>query len=299
LETELAALHPIVVHFALALLVAGVSFRCAWLGGELLRSRRLEFAGPAACVLLFAGTVAAAVAVKSGELARGDAESVPGAASVVNEHGEWAEWTLRAFVVVSLLEASALTLRRSTRVRHALTAASGVLGLLGLFLVYETGEHGGRIVYSHAGGVGTRTGDPEDVGRLLVAGLYQQSMLDRTEGRTEAAKALLELAAARFPDHLEVQLVLAEFQLEDKQEASLALQTLGRLTVPSDDAALRLRHGILTVDALLALDRQDEARAKLEQVRREAPDNGLVRARLQRLAPRAGAPVSPPAVTPP
>ena len=295
METELAALHPIVVHFALALLVAGVLFRCAWLAGALLRTPRVEFAGPAACVLLLAGTLAAAVAVKSGELARGDAESVPGAAAAVKEHGEWAEWTLRAFVVVSLLEAAALALRRSARVRHALTAASGVLGVLGLFLVYETGEHGGTVVYSHAGGVGTRTGAAEDVGRLLVAGLYQQSILDRTEGRTEEARQLLELAATRFQDHLEVQLVLAEFQLEDKQDASLALQTLGRLTVPAHDAALRLRHGILTVDALWALDRRDEARAMLEQVRREAPDNGLVRARLQRLA----SPPAAPAVSPP
>jgi uncharacterized membrane protein len=294
LETQLAAIHPIVVHFAIALLVAGVLFRGAWLVGARLRTRRLDFAGPAACALLFVGTLAAALAVRSGEQARGDAESLPGAAAVVKEHADWAEWTLRLFVVVSLLEASALALRRYGRARQALTAASGVVGLLGLFLVYETGEHGGRVVYSHAGGVGTRSGGAEDVGRLLLAGLYQQSVVDRTEGRTEDASQLLELAAARFPNHLEVQLLLAEFQLEDRKDAPLALTTLGRLTVPKDDAALRLRHGILTVDALLALDRVDEARAVLDQVRREAPGDGLVRTRQERLDRLAAPAVSPP-----
>jgi uncharacterized membrane protein len=294
LETELGALHPIVVHFALALLVAGVLFRCAWLIGALLRSGRLGFAGPTAAVLLLAGTLAAALAVKSGELASGDAEGIPGAAAAVEEHEEWAEWTLRLFVVVSLLEASALALRRSGRLPPALRTASGILGLAGLFLVYETGEHGGQLVYSHAAGVGTRSGDPRDVGRLLLAGLYQQSVLDRTEGRTEEARGLLELAAARFPEHVEVQLLVAEFQLEDEKDPARALATLRGLTVPKDDGRLRLRHGILTVDALLALDRLPEARATLEQVRREAPDSGLVQIRLQRLQGAAAPAVSPP-----
>jgi uncharacterized membrane protein len=294
LETELAPIHPIVVHFAIALLVAGALFRIAWLVGALLRTRRLDFAGPAACVLLFAGTLAAAVAVESGEAASGDAEGIPGAAAVVEEHEDWAGWTLRLFVAVTLLEASALALRRHGKARPALLAASGVLGLLGLFLVYETGERGGHVVYSHAGGVGTRSGDVEDVSRLLLAGLYQQSLVDRTAGRTEEASRLLELAAARFPNHLEVQLLLAEFQLEDRKDASVALATLGRLTVPNDDGRLRLRHGILTFDALLALNRVPEARAVLDRVRKEAPESGLVRTRLQRLERLAAPPVSPP-----
>jgi hypothetical protein len=76
-ERELAPLHPVVVHFAIAFLVGGVLFRLAWLVGALLRTRRLAFAGPAASVLLLLGTLAAYVAVKSGESARGDVEGVP------------------------------------------------------------------------------------------------------------------------------------------------------------------------------------------------------------------------------
>src|SRR6185503_17615469 len=112
METELAALHPIVVHFAIGFLVAGVLLRGASLLGAFAGSRRLDFAGPAAGLLLLLGTIAAGVSVKSGELARGDAESVPGAAAAVKEHAEWADWTLRLFVVVTLLEAAGLVLTR-------------------------------------------------------------------------------------------------------------------------------------------------------------------------------------------
>jgi uncharacterized membrane protein len=294
LKTQLAALHPIVVHFAIGLLVSGVLFRCACLVGGLLRTARLEFAGPAACVLLLAGTLATTVAVKSGELARRDAESIPGATPELDEHEEWGDRTLRVFAVVALLETTALVLRQSRKGRSSLRAASGALGLLGLFLVYETGEHGGQAVYSHAAGVGTRSGRVEDVGRLLLAGLYQQSVVDRAAGRTEEAKQLLELAAARLPHDVELQLVLAEFQLEDGKDPARALATLRRLTVPEHDSRLRLRHGLLTVDALLALDRRQEARETLDEVRRNAPGNGLVDLRLRRLEETATPAINPP-----
>ncbi|HEY6546652.1 MAG TPA: DUF2231 domain-containing protein [Vicinamibacteria bacterium] len=284
MERELAPLHPIVVHFAIAFLMAGVLFRLAWLAGALLRTQRLAFAGSGACVLLLLGTLAAFVSVRSGESARGDAEGVPGAELAVREHADWAGWTLRLFTAVAVLEAAALWLARFGKATPALIA-SGVLGIGGLFLVYETGDHGGKLVYSHAGGVGTRSGDLKDVGRLLLAGLYQQSVVDRAEGRPEEAARLLELAAARFPGDVEVQLLLAESQLEDLKDAGRALSILERTEVPRAQAGLRLRHGVLMVDALLASGRAEQARAELARLDVEFPENGLVRVRKQRLNP--------------
>ena len=65
---SLAGLHPIVVHFAIALLIAGAVFRWLSLTG------RLSFASPAAASLLLVGTVAAVMAVKSGTDAHGPVE---------------------------------------------------------------------------------------------------------------------------------------------------------------------------------------------------------------------------------
>jgi hypothetical protein len=135
------------------------------------------------------------------------------------------------------------------------------------------------VVFSYAGGVGTRSGDPADVGRLLLAALYQQSTLDRAEGRREDAARLTELLAARFPEQLEVQLMLAESQLEDRQNAEAAIDTLDRLELHGKASLPRLRHGVLRLDALLALRRLDEARAALRSLQAEFPGNGIVAAR--------------------
>ena len=50
---DIGVFHPQVVHFVIALLIAGVVFRLVSLTGK------LTFTGPAAAVLLLAGTLAA------------------------------------------------------------------------------------------------------------------------------------------------------------------------------------------------------------------------------------------------
>lgn len=282
MDVELGPQHPIVVHFAIALLVAGVLFRLAWISGRFLLGGRLAFTGPAACVLLLAGTAAAYVAVESGESAAGPVEDIPGAHEAVEEHQDWAEWTFRLFVTVSILEAGALVLKRYDKATPLL-AASGILGTVGLFFVFETGEHGGQVVYSHAGGVGLRSGDPRDVERLLLAGLYQQSLLDRSAGRPEDAARLVEMAAARWPGDLELQLLVAQSQLEDRKDPALATATLSRLQIPKEARRLRLRHGILLVDALSASGHADAALAALQSVKAQFPESGLVKERLKRM----------------
>ena len=62
--------------------------------------------------------------------------------------------------------------------------ASAVIGVGGLVVLYEAGEHGGAIVYGYAGGVGTRWGDPQAVNRMFIAGAYQQALQDREAGRS-------------------------------------------------------------------------------------------------------------------
>ena len=57
---NIGSYHPIIVHFAIALLVVGVIFRWISLTG------RVAFAGPAAATLILAGTVVALLAVRSG-----------------------------------------------------------------------------------------------------------------------------------------------------------------------------------------------------------------------------------------
>lgn len=264
--------HPLIVHFVIALAMVGVLFRWVSLTGK------AKFTGPAAAALLLLGTVAAIVAARSGNDASIAVEAVPGSAAFVRAHEEWGLRTRNILVIVSALEVLALV-GRAAWTRPALLA-SGVVGLAVLGCIYETGERGGELVYAHAGGVGIRSGDPADVARLLLAGLYQQAQLDERAGRTDDAAALIEVAARRFPSEPTVQVLMAESLLEHRHDPAAALAVLRTVAVGMDDRPLRFRHGWLTADALEALGQTDAARTTLQQLRTEFPESARLRRRL-------------------
>src|SRR5688572_23368357 len=191
MPTSLAALHPQVVHFVIGLLIIGVLFRVVALTG------RMKWTGPAATALLVIGGAAAWVAAKSGDAAHGPVERIPGAREAVQEHEEWGERTRNVFVGVAALELVALAL--SGGAARTVRAVSALAGIAGVFVLYEAAEHGGELVYAYAGGVGIRSGKPEDVARLLVAGLYHESQLARKDGRAEDANRLIRMMLDRNP----------------------------------------------------------------------------------------------------
>jgi uncharacterized membrane protein len=277
MEAALAPLHPIVVHFAIGLLVAGALLRLLSLLG------RPAFADGAAAALLLAGTLAAVLAAQSGEAAHGPVERVPGSNAAVHEHEEWGERTRNVFLAVAAAELAALWLARRQKARPALYV-SAALCLGGLFCLYEAGEHGGQLVYSYAGGVGIRTGAPEDVNRLLLAAAYHQAQLDRKEGRPQDAASVIAEAARRFPGDAGVQMLAAESLLLDRGDPAAALEAMGRIAVKPDDARARTRHGLLTADAQLAAGQKDAARATLTKLAADFPQSQRVKQKLDALS---------------
>lgn len=274
---ELAPLHPIVVHFAIALLIAGVGFRL------LAFVPKLDFAHHAATLLLVLGTLAALAAVESGEAAHGPAERIPGARPMVQEHEEHGERARNVFVAVAALDLAGWVLRRrKLDAARWVLIGSAVIGVVGMWVLYEAAEHGGELVYSYAGGVGTRTGDPEDVGRLLLAGLYHQAQADRGAGRTEQAAELVELAAARFPADPEVQLLYADSLLRDRQRPAEAIAVLRALELEAP-SFLALRAGMLEADALAASGDRDAARGVLERLLESFPQSQRLQRALDEL----------------
>src|SRR3989441_7928707 len=211
--------HPAIVHFAIGLLAAGVLLRWASL------TRRLAFAGPAALVLLVLGTAAAVTSVQTGTAAHGPVERVPGAAPAVQEHEEWGQRTANAFLLVLLVEVVAVVLARWGRQEPALVV-SAVLGLVGLGALLYAGHLGGRLVYAYAGGVGIRSGDPADVDRLLVAGVYHEAVLGRKKGKPREAAQLIGQLAPRDPDGTSGRVVAVEALIVAKQGGEGALAAL-------------------------------------------------------------------------
>lgn len=275
---SIAAFHPQIVHFAIALLIVGVVLRLLWFTG------RLAFTGPEATTLIVIGTVAAVLAVRSGNDAHGPVERVPGARAAVVEHEEWGIRARNIFLAVAALELIALALagRKPQQARIAAMAAAAI-GVVGLGAVYEAGEHGGELVYNYAGGIGIRSGQPQDVGNLLVAGIYHQAMLDRQADRAAEGMALLDVAAARFPQNLELQLMAIEWTTEVKHDPGTAILRLDAISVPQADGRLRTRAGLARAGALTAQGNIVGARQVLMTLKGEFPNSVQVQRRLDEL----------------
>ena len=140
-------LHPLVVHFPIALVVTAAGMDLA---GWLLRcNRSLRFV---ASVLYVVGTLTMVAAYLTGRSAAADIW-LPGMAhAAVNDHWNWAfraVWFFGSLTVVRLV----LLWRLRADPRPALMAALTLAGLLGIVLLGEAGDRGGRLVYQHGVGI--------------------------------------------------------------------------------------------------------------------------------------------------
>ncbi len=135
-------IHPLVVHFPIALLMSAAGLM---LFGVLGRSERLL---RAACLNLWLGTIAAAIAVRTGLAAEETAQHTFEIHQLLERHealGLWVLWLSVGLALVSLVA----PLMRSRRWQWVVFA-----GLVVTSVVLSVGAHyGGRMVYEH--GVGT------------------------------------------------------------------------------------------------------------------------------------------------
>lgn len=274
--SEFAQLHPQAVHFAIALLFAGVGFRVLSLFG------RPKFADGAALTLLLVGTVAMLVAFESGHDAHGPIERIPGVRAAVVEHETAAEYVHDIFVGVVILELIALGMllnAKTAAYQRYVRIASALVGLFGLTTLYRTADLGGQLVYNYAGGPGLRSGEPADIQRLLIAGLYTQSLEDRKAGRKEDAARLIEEMARRAPTDTTVHFLRVESLLRDRENPTAALALVDSLTFAPDDARNGSRRAGLRADIFLALQQPDSAKAALDAAIAAFPQNARLKAR--------------------
>lgn len=267
---NIAVFHPQIVHFIVVLGFIGVGLRLLSLVSS------VAWFKPVATITLLAAATAGVLAARSGDQAHSPAERIPGAREAVQEHEELGERTRNLFLVVAALELLALGMRRKEKVRRVALAGSAVAGVVAAFFLFEAAEHGGELVYSYAGGVGTRSGNPEDVQRLLVAGLYHAARIDRDAGDSGSAARLTEELARQMPGDLPVALLAARSQLIDRHDPAAAMTALNGLTIPADNPRMVLQAGILRSDVYVALGQPDSARAVLQGVAQQFPDNPQV-----------------------
>ncbi len=274
---DIAALHPQVVHFVVALAIVGVALRLVSLTGK------LAFTRPAAATLLILSAGAAVVAAKSGSQAHERVERIPGVAAQVRSHEDAGVWARNMLLVVAGLEIVGLALTKRDQWRRYAEIASAVVGLAAVGAVYKAADRGGDLVYSYAGGPGLRTEDTVAVHRLLNAGLFEGAMLARTGHRRAEADSLFSDLARRNPTDLEVQLVAAQSLMQDRRDPRAALAAMDRIVVPDSQAFLRMRIAFAKADVYTAAGMKDSARAVLEKMAAQYPDNLRIKQRLDRL----------------
>jgi uncharacterized membrane protein len=262
-------MHPYVVHIVVGFVIAGCVLRIISLTGK------WTWMNQAASTALILGAIAAFVAWRSGVDAHGPAERVPGARAAVIEHEEWGERARNLFLLIAAVEVVGLVVPSR---RRWFNLASAALGACGLFVIYETAEHGGDLVYSHAGGVGLRTGEPEDVGNLLRAGLYHQAMLDRREKHPEAAARLFAEMKERWSSDEEVLVLAADSKLRDAGDPTGALADVDAIIPSLQDARIKRNATLVRAYAFLGLGQKDSARAVVERLAAENPTNARYRA---------------------
>ena len=277
---NLAPFHPQIVHFVVGLLLVGVAFRLVSL------TPWFKFTNYAATTLLLIGAVSAWLAVKSGTAAHGPVERIPGARPLVQEHEEQGETTRNIFLGVAAIELIALAFARRDRFgRYAFwaRAASGVVGVVGCVMLYETAEHGGRLVYSYGGGPGLRTGDPADVERTYIAAAFNQAQLDRKSGRGAEAAAIIADLGRRLPESNDMKLLQAESQMRDSKNYVGAMATLDGIQAAPDDRFMASRKMQLRADIYIAMGKTDSARVLLQQALAANPQNARLKAKLDSL----------------
>jgi len=141
-------LHPLIVHFPIALLLVAPLF--VVLGMTLRRNRPFLWA---ALLLMAIGTAATFIAVSTGEAAGRLADRTPEIKAVLEHHEELAETTRVVFTVLTVIFAAIVVVPAAVR-RLQTRTATVVLSLAflvcygaGVLLLVNTAHNGGRLVH--------------------------------------------------------------------------------------------------------------------------------------------------------
>ena len=139
-------LHPLVVHFPIAWLIAAVIVDLV-----ALVLPRAAWAATTAAVLYPVGAASAIAAYLTGRQAAASV-LVPGMAhTILRDHWNWALATTICYGLIAVLRV-ALLLRRGPPPRWARLSLA-IAALLGMLLLFYTGEQGARLVYEYGTGV--------------------------------------------------------------------------------------------------------------------------------------------------
>lgn len=138
--------HPLMVHFPIALLIFALIFDLF-----ALIFRNVNWLRYAAGSLYILGALAALVTFFTGKQAA-DIVNVPAMARhTLSEHADWAHYTVWFFGIYGLIRL--LLLSKKLSQKWVVSFVIFLIGAGGMFLLFETAEHGAELVFRYGVGV--------------------------------------------------------------------------------------------------------------------------------------------------
>lgn len=140
-------IHPILVHFPIGIILLAVlmdllNFFLPDKWWDELKST----------ILYGIGAVSAIAAYYTGTWAADNVFLPSEAQSVLNNHSDWALWTVWFFGIYIILRILFHWYKKMDKI--SIRIAAFVIALPGVFLLYETGDHGAKLVFGYSTGTG-------------------------------------------------------------------------------------------------------------------------------------------------
>lgn len=152
---DLSLIHPMIVHFPIALLIVGF---ISDLFGLILKK---DFFSRTGFYLLILGTIGVAAAYFSGRSAGEGLTEAGVLKQALETHEDAAELALWIMVFSALLR---IILVLTKKYKGALQYVSILVFFIGVFAIARTGYYGGELVFKHAAGVQFNIGTNFDSG---------------------------------------------------------------------------------------------------------------------------------------
>jgi len=140
-------IHPLIIHFPIAIILLAVlmDFLNLFLPDK-------WWDGLKTTILYGIGAIAAIAAYYTGTWAADSVFLPSEAQSVLNNHADWALWTVWFFGIFAVLR---IVLHWYKKIdQKAFRIGLFVLALPGVFLLYQTGDHGAQLVFGYGAGTG-------------------------------------------------------------------------------------------------------------------------------------------------
>lgn len=145
-------IHPMIIHFPIVLLIIAVLFDALGLiMKNIKQTTGLYWLEKSALVLYLFGTITLVAAFLTGRSAEDGLNIPSNIIAALTDHADWAEITLWFFIIYTAVRFTASFVLES---KILIVLPLVLIGLAGIFFLYQTSDKGAKLVFGHGLGTG-------------------------------------------------------------------------------------------------------------------------------------------------